>query len=230
MRLRVLDTPTDVATDSAAILARRIRRAVADRGGATIAVSGGRSTAEMFDALAAHDLPWSSLQVFQVDERVAPTGHEARNAGLLSLLPVPERNLHLMPVETPVETPVERSDLDAAARSYAESLPARFDVVHLGIGEDGHTASWAPGDPVIDEPGTTGICNRYAGYVRMTLTPVAVNGARSRIVVVAGASKAPAVRRWLLDDPSVPVQRVRRSSTTVVLDVAAASELVIDPH
>ena len=220
MFLRVFETPADAATDAADLLARRVRRAVRDRGRASIAVSGGRGPAAMFVALAARSMPWERLHVFQVDERVAPAGSPDRNARLLDVLPLPAGNVHLMPVE--------QADLESASSAYARLLPERFDVVHLGIGDDGHTASWAPGDPVIDEQRAVGVTGTFNGFVRMTLTPGVVNAARSRIVLVDGATKAPAVRRWLLDDPTVPVQRLRRQATTVVLDDAAASELTVD--
>jgi 6-phosphogluconolactonase/glucosamine-6-phosphate isomerase/deaminase len=155
--------------------------------------------------------------VYQVDERVAPAGHPDRNLGLLDVLPLSKRNLHPMPVE--------RADLARAAAAYARSLPDRFDLVHLGIGDDGHTASWPPGDPVIDEPAPVAISDTFNGYVRMTLTPSAVNGARARLVLIAGPAKAGPVAGWLLHDERLPVERVARSNTLVVLDEAAAAQL-----
>jgi 6-phosphogluconolactonase/glucosamine-6-phosphate isomerase/deaminase len=159
------------------------------------------------------DVPWSAVTVWQVDERVAPEGDPARNANQLTPLPC---DVRLMPVTA--------DDLDAAADEYASELPARFDVVHLGVGDDGHTASWPPGDEaVVESPRavelTTG---EFNGLRRMTLTPRVVNGARSRIVLATGAAKRPVVERWLLGDPALPVTRVRRAGTVVVLDPAAA--------
>ena len=145
--------------------------------------------------------------------RVEPDGDPARNAGLLDVLPLPRANRHLMPVTA--------AKLAAAAGRYAASLPERFDVVHLGVGDDGHTASWPPGDPVIDAPGAVALSAPYQGRVRMTITPAVVNAARSRLVLVAGASKRDALAAWLRHDGSVPVDRVRRTGTLVVLDVAA---------
>ena len=222
MELRISPDPAAAADDAADLLARRIARAVRDRGTCHVAVSGGSTPSLMFAALARRDLPWAELHVHQVDERVAPAGDADRNLGLLAVLPMPRRNLHAMPVE--------RTRLGTAARAYARGLPDRLDVVHLGIGDDGHTASWPPGDPVADSDDPVALSAPYQGRVRMTLTPLVVNAARSRLVVVSGASKAAAVSRWLLDDPTVPVQRVRRTATTVVLDTAAASSLVITPQ
>jgi len=198
---------------AARAIARRLVNAVAARGTASVAFSGGSTPALMLARMAEFDVPWVHVHVFQVDERVAPDGDPARNAGLLDALPVRRSNLHLMPVTA--------KDLGAAARRYAAALPERFDVVHLGVGDDGHTASWPPGDPVIDAPGSVAVSQPYQGRVRMTLTPSPVNAARARIVLVAGASKRPALASWLRHDGSVPVDRVRRTATLVIVDAAA---------
>jgi 6-phosphogluconolactonase/glucosamine-6-phosphate isomerase/deaminase len=104
-------------------------------------------------------------------------------------------------------------------------LPDRLDVVHLGVGDDGHTASWPPGDPVIDAGGTVAMSGEYKGRVRMTLTVHAVNSARRRLVLATGSAKAPIIERWLLHDPVLPVSRVVRSGSVVVLDNEAAARL-----
>ncbi|HSB86846.1 MAG TPA: 6-phosphogluconolactonase, partial [Ilumatobacteraceae bacterium] len=115
-----------------------------------------------------------------------------------------------------------------AAQRYATDLPDRLDVVHLGIGDDGHTASWPPGDPVIEASDRVALSGEYKGRVRMTLTVPAVNAARHRLVLATGTSKAPVVERWLLDDRRLPIDRVRRANTTVILDAAAAARLPFD--
>jgi 6-phosphogluconolactonase/glucosamine-6-phosphate isomerase/deaminase len=211
MDLCVTDDPASAA---GRWLARRLRDAVRRRGQAAIAVSGGGSAPPMFEALLRQDVPWEHVRVWQVDERVAPDGHPARNAGQLAGLPC---RVELMPV-----TDV---DLDAAANRYASGLPTRFDVVHLGLGDDGHTASWPPGHAVVDSDHRCESISEFNGFRRMTLTPPVVNAARSRLVLTSGESKAPMVRRWLLRDPSIPVTRVRRTDTWAMLDAAAASEL-----
>lgn len=169
----------------------------------------------MIDALLEHDLPWSQIAVWQVDERIAPEGDAARNAlQLRALQDVPCR-LRLMPVTG--------ADLRAAARRYAASLPEQFDVVHLGIGTDGHTASWPPGhDGVWRSSRLVEITDVFNGWRRMTVTGAVVNRARGRAVLAAGAAKRPVVERWLLDDRALPVSAVRRSRTWVFLDAAAA--------
>ena len=168
----------------------------------------------MFEVLLAQDVPWDQVTVWQVDERVAPDGHPGRNAGQLAGFPC---RVELMPVTD--------ADLDAAASRYAAGLPERFDVVHLGLGDDGHTASWPPGHAVIDSRANCEAIGEFNGFRRMTLTPPVVNAARSRLVLTYGESKAPMVRRWLLGDTSIPVTRLRRTDTWAMLDPAAVSEL-----
>ena len=207
----------DPARRAAELLAEQLRRATAQRGRAAIAVSGGSTPPPMLDALGAVDLPWEQVDVYQVDERVAPEGDPERNANQLA--DVPGRH-HLMPVTA--------DDLEAAAARYAAELPERFDVVHLGIGPDGHTASWPPGDPVIDATTRVAISGEYQGCIRMTLTPPVIGAARSRLVLARGTDKADAIGRWLGgvgDASELPIDRVPREDTTVVLDPTAAAQL-----
>jgi len=217
MDVRVAPDAASAATEAAGWVAHHLRNAVVRRGAATLAVSGGTTPAAMFTALAALDVPWEQLTVFQVDERVAPDGDPARNASLLDLLPLHGNHVRLMPVT--------EADLAAAAGRYAALLPDRLDIVHLGLGDDGHTASWPPGDSVVDSTDLVALSGEYRGHVRMTLTPLAVNAARHRLVLAAGPDKAVPMERWLLGDPDVPVHLVRRSDTVVVIDQAAATRL-----
>lgn len=196
----------DPATMCAHSIARRLRAAVRSRGMAALAVSGGSTAPPMFAVLAGLDVPWRSVGVWQVDERVAPDGDPDRNAGQLPTLPGAH---HLMPVTA--------KDLAAAARRYARSLPERFDVVHLGMGDDGHTASWPPGDPVIDRREPVALSQPYQGRMRMTLTPPVVNAAAGRVILTFGSGKARPLAAW-----DGPVGRVRRSGTVVFTDAATA--------
>ena len=209
MDLRVSVEPAAVAAQS---IARRLRDAQRRRGAATLALSGGSTAPAMIEVLLAERVPWDAVTVWQVDERVAPDGHPDRNAEQLDGLPCAVR---LMPVTA--------ADLPAAAARYARTLPGRFDVVHLGVGDDGHTASWPPGDrDVLTSDRLVEVVPPFNGRPRMTLTPHVVNGARSRLVLATGAAKRPVITRWLEGDRSLPIATVRRAGTTVVLDPAAA--------
>ncbi len=211
MEVRVSDAP---AVSAGVWLAQRLRDAVRRRGSASLAVSGGSSAPPLFDALLVEDVPWEKITVWQVDERIAPDGDSGRNAGQLALIPA---TVKLMPVTA--------IDLRAGARRYGAGLPDRFDVVHLGLGDDGHTASWPPGDPVVDSDRPCELVGDFNGFRRMTLTPMVVNRARTRLMLTFGRSKAPMVARWLLRDPELPVDRLRRSSTLVFVDPAAVADL-----
>jgi 6-phosphogluconolactonase/glucosamine-6-phosphate isomerase/deaminase len=217
MNIVVATDPSAAAAEAALWVARQLRNAVARRGAASVAFSGGSTPALMLAALAGMSVPWQATTVFQVDERVAADGDPDRNLGLLDVLRSRNVTIRAMPV-TAVRLP-------AAAQRYASHLPERLDAVHLGLGDDGHTASWPPGDDVIDDRGVVAISGEYKGRVRMTLTVPTVNAARHRLVLATGAAKAPVVERWLLHDSTLPIQRVHRSNTTVILDTAAASRL-----
>lgn len=202
-------------------IARRLERFINRRGVATMALSGGTTAPAMIEELLRRHraVDWDRVEVWQVDERVAPDGDPARNANQLVDLPA---KVHLMPVTA--------ADLEAAAADYAASLPERFDVIHLGMGADGHTASWPPNDPIVDLPADrrVGISQPYQGLVRMSLLPSVVNAAGGRVVLIMGEDKAPAVAAWIEGQPfdgDLPIRRVLRGGTTVVLDAAAASLL-----
>lgn len=199
------------------------RRAVAERGRFVVAFSGGRTPGGMLAALAELDLPWDRIHVGQVDERAAPDGHCDRNATmlqshLLDHVPVPASQVHLMPAAD--------ADLDAAAARYAAELrelcgdPPVLDLVHLGLGPDGHTASLVPGDPVLDvadrEVAATGV---YDGRRRLTLTFPALNRARQILWLVSGAGRAEALAALVDGDPAIPAGRVARSQAELLTDL-----------
>ncbi|CAB4870461.1 unannotated protein [freshwater metagenome] len=227
VQLVVAPTAEQAAITAAAWIMRRVSSAVRLRGTCRIAVSGGSTPVLMFDALAQMPVPWERVQLFQVDERVAPDGDPDRNATqltdhLIRHVTIRPGSVHLMPVTA--------AALPSAAARYARVIgQAPLDIVHLGLGDDGHTASWPPGDPVIDALGAVAISGEYNARVRMTLTPGIVNAARSRLLLITGASKSTPLAAWLNGPPDtragLPVSRVRRVGTTVVADTAAASRL-----
>lgn len=229
MKVEVLPDAIAVATRAARFIAAAARAAVAERGRFTLAVSGGRTPWLMLGVLAAEQVPWKSVHVFQVDERIAPPGHADRNLthlreSLLSHAALDPSRLHAMPVE--------EADLPAAAASYAAELqtvagsPPMIDLVHLGLGPDGHTASLVPGDPVLRvSDADVALTGEYQGRRRMTLTYRSLGRARQLLWVVTGADKAPMLPRLVSGDPSIPAGRVRADRALVLPDAAAAAAL-----
>jgi 6-phosphogluconolactonase/glucosamine-6-phosphate isomerase/deaminase len=209
----VLDEPAAAARAAGTVVAWELRRAVAEQGHATLALSGGTSPAAMFAEMARLGLPWASVDIVQVDERIAPDGDPARNLTMQAAELPAEARLHPMPV----------ASADPAAYG---PLVAALDVVHLGLGEDGHTASLVPGDPVLDVTDVdVALTGEYRGHRRMTLTYPALARAHTIVWLVTGEGKAPVLPRLLAADPSIPAGRVARDRAIVFADVAAAAEL-----
>ena len=208
------------ARRGAAVLAAAGRAAVAERGRFALAVSGGSGPFAMFDRLADEELAWDRTATWQVDERVAPDGDPDRNlTGLLEHFP-PEALGDVRPM------PVTDPDLEAAATRYAADLPEAFDLMHMGIGADGHTASLVPGDPVLDMADRdVALSGEYEGRRRMTVTYRVIDRARFVLWLVTGEAKADALAKLMAADPSIPAGRVRAERQLVVADEAAASQL-----
>jgi 6-phosphogluconolactonase len=216
--LEVLPDEDAVARRAADIVAASAREAIEARGRFTFAVSGGRTPWAMFRDLAHEDVPWGKVGIWQVDERIAPDGDADRN--LTSLLPMIPSEADLRPM------PVTEADLDAAAARYAGSLPDVFDLVHLGMGDDGHTASLVPYDPVLDVTDRdVALTDDYRGLRRMTLTYPVLDRSRQVLWLIAGADKTPMLPRLLAGDEGIPAGRVSSSEQLVVVDDNAASDL-----
>jgi 6-phosphogluconolactonase len=220
--LLVLTDPEDLAATAAARLATELERALVSRPRAAIALSGGSTPWRVFELLADHPLPWARIDVHQVDERVAPAGDPARNLGYLRahLSDHVPAVVHPMPVDVP--DPADVAGLRAAADAYARTLPDSFDVIHLGLGDDGHTASLVPGDPVLHErERLVAVTEPYRGHRRMTLTLPVLDRARCVVWIVSGASKHDPLTRLLADDRSIPAGQVRAHRQLVITDQAA---------
>jgi 6-phosphogluconolactonase len=226
MKIEVLSDAAAVAARGAALVAASARAAAAARGRFVFAVSGGHTPWQMLRALAAQDVPWPAVHVTQVDERVAPAGDPDRNLthlreSLLAHAPLRPEQVHAMPVEA--------ADLGAAAARYAATLaelagsPPALDLVHLGLGPDGHTASLVPGDPVLEvaeaDVAVTGV---YQGRRRMTVTYPLLERARQVLWLVTGPDKVTMLPRLLDGDPASPGGRVARDRAVVLADQAAA--------
>ncbi|MBS1860146.1 MAG: 6-phosphogluconolactonase [Actinobacteria bacterium] len=195
--------------------------AVADHGSFSFAMSGGRSPWSMLAILGdLEQMPWGETELFQVDERLASPGSEDRNLTHMVLGLSMDHQAALRPM------PVTQRDLDAAAHEYETSLPDRIDLVHLGLGPDGHTASLVPGDPVLEvtDRRVALTTNEYQGHRRMTLTYRALVEARQILWLVTGAEKQGPLQKLIAADPSIPAGRVRNEAMTIVADSAAAPE------
>ena len=216
LAIEILPDAESVARRGAEIAAAAAADAVADRGRFEFAVSGGRTPWAMFADLAGK-MPWDKVTIYQVDERVAPDGDPDRNLTQLerALPPGGAADVRAMPVTF--------HDLEAAAADYAASLPEAFDLVHLGLGPDGHTASLIPGDPVLEVTDRdVALTGEYQGRRRMTLTYPALDRARRILWLVTGDDKVEALARLRAGDESIPGGRVSTAHALVVADAAAA--------
>lgn len=229
MEIQVLANADAVAREAASIIAAEARAAIAERGRFVIAVSGGHTPWLMLRALAEGKVPWEGLHLVQVDERIAPAGDPDRNLthlheSLLEHAPLPPDQVYAMPVESP--------DLEVAAKLYAATLakiagsPPVLDLVHLGLGPDGHTASLVPGDPVLDvtdaDVAVTGI---YQERRRMTLTYPVINRSRRVLWLVTGVEKVEMLVRLRDGDTAIPAGRINQQRALVLADRAAAAKI-----
>ena len=219
MKLEVFPDERAASRRGAELIAAAGQEAAAERGPFGLAMSGGRNPWAMLAILGdLEEMPWPQTELFQVDERIASPGSEDRNLTHFVLGLSLEHQATLRPM------PVTQRDLDAAAREYESSLPERFDMIHLGLGPDGHTASLVPGDPVLDVTDRRVALTEttYQDYRRMTLTFPELAAARQIIWLVTGEDKREALAKLLDGDESIPAGRVQNDNMVVVADEAAA--------
>ena len=229
MKIEVYTDADAVALAGAKVIAEEARDAVASRGKFVMAVSGGKTPWVMLRDLAQEDVPWKGVHIVQVDERVAPEGDSDRNLthlreSLLEHAPLRAEQIYAMPVQS--------EDLEAAGARYAQTLrtiagsPPVLDLVHLGLGPDGHTASLVPEDPVLDvtnaDVALTGV---YQNRRRMTLTYPIINRSRRVLWLVTGSEKTGMLARLQVGDVSIPAGRVSRDHAVILADRAAAGEI-----
>jgi 6-phosphogluconolactonase len=222
MKTEVLPADGQLSERAAEEFAARIREGVTQRGRFVLAVSGGTEPWAAFRRLADADVPWDAVHIVQVDERVAPAGDPQRNwthlrANLLDRISIERTHLHPMPVED--------ESLADAARRYARGLeaiagsPPILDLVHLGLGDDGHTASLLPGDPVLDvTDADVAVTGSYRGFRRMTLTFPIIERARAILWLVGGEGKSQALQALLAGDARIPAGRVRQDIASLLTD------------
>ena len=230
MKIKVYADADAVALEAAKLIAKAAQEAVAVRGKFVMAVSGGKTPWIMLRDLAKQEVPWNGVQVVQVDERIAPEGDPDRNLthlreSLLEHAPLRPGQIHAMPVET--------TNSETACMQYARTLneiagsPPVLDLVHLGLGPDGHTASLVPGDPVLDvKDADVALTGMYQNRRRMTLTYPIINRSRRVLWLVTGSEKAGMHARLQAGDVSIPAGRVSRDHAVVLADLAAAGQVV----
>lgn len=230
MEIRILDDGAAVARAGTAFVIDAAQRAIAARGRFRFAVSGGKTPWQMMRELAQAPLDWPKVHVFQVDERIAPAGDPDRNLThlqetLLASARLPKENVHAMPVEA--------ADPEAAAADYARELarlggsPAVLDLIHLGLGPDGHTASLVPNDAVLEvrDRDVAITAGEYQGRRRMTLTYPVLDRAREILWLVDGGAKAGVLPLVKAGDEAIPAGRVRAQRSVAIVDRAAAAKL-----
>ena len=244
MRVRRLRDSEAVARCAAEAAVAALRAAVAERGVFTIALAGGDTPRRMYERLAAETEPaWARTEFFWGDERPVPAEHPDSNFGmaraaLLRPLGIDPRRIHRIEGE--------RGDLAAAARDYEEELaktcgapdgdPPILDLVLLGMGADGHTASLFPYTVALSETRRWFVANDVPRLStrRITLTFPMIERARAVLVLVTGASKADALTEVLegpLDPQRLPSQRLRALPCVEwLVDAAAAGRLGTDPR
>jgi 6-phosphogluconolactonase len=236
--IRTFPDGHSLAKGAADLFADSSRTAVGNRGVARVALSGGSTPGAMYDALVGTAeepaIPWAHLQVFFSDERfVAPETEESNyhlaSSRLLAKVPIPVRSVH--PVAT-VGVTVEES-----ASMYEDSIrrvfevdpgpPPAFDLIFLGLGPDGHTASLFPGTAALREKDRLVVPNfvpRLDAW-RITFTYPLINAARTVVFLVQGQEKAQRVAEVLSGREDLPATHVRPNKLVWLLDGAAASQL-----
>ncbi len=227
MQIEILKDADAVSKRAAVLIAADVREAVAARGRFNIAFSGGRAPWDMLRQLASMDLPWDKVQIFQIDERVAPAGDPDRNLthirASLEHAPLRLDQTHAMPVELP--------ELEGAAAQYEQTLkefcgaPAVLDLAHLGMGPDGHTASLVPGDPVLNvtdrDVALTGV---YQGRRRMTLTYPMINRSRKILWLITGTDKVDALSKFRAGDTTIPSGRIAKANAVLLAEQASVGK------
>ena len=231
------------AARAAEACAERIRSDLQDgmsiRPFATLAISGGSSPKKIFEALAASSIDWSRLHLFWVDERIVPPGDPRSNftmaeRSLIEPARIPPMNVHRVRGELPPEEAagVYAREIQSVFALRGGELP-RFDVIHCGIGADGHTASLFPGDPLVEDRSNVAapvFVEKMAAPWRVTLLPGVLLGARFTVVYATGADKADiidAIFREPFDPMHLPAQLLTKSPSAVAwfMDEASAARL-----
>jgi 6-phosphogluconolactonase len=241
--VQVFDQAESLQEAAASLIVAAAARAIAERGRFLLVLAGGTTPRGVYGRLAERDAPridWERVHVFWGDERCVPPGHELSNFrmatdSLLTRVPIPASQVHRMPGEQSAEKGAAGYDEELRAffdAATPEAARYTFDMVLLGIGADGHTASLFPGSPALDAAGWAAAAEAPATSPvpeRITLTFSAINSARDALFLATGADKRdPVARAWATrgDHSPLPAGRVRtRSTVRWLLDAAAAPSI-----
>ncbi|MBI3576002.1 MAG: 6-phosphogluconolactonase [Gammaproteobacteria bacterium] len=227
---RIVVAPEALPEIAARHIAKSIEQAIADRGRASVMLAGGSTPRAVYRHLAqTQGLPWEKVEIYFGDERAVPPGDSQSNyrmarESLLDTVSIPSSQIHRMEAERP--------DREAAAEEYARRLPGRLDLIILGLGEDGHTASLFPGLSALRETArkVVAVMGPKAPPLRLTVTPPVIAAAREKIILVSGSGKAGAVAQALegpQNPDACPAQLARDGIW--IMDRAAASGLRHQP-
>jgi len=225
MEILIYPDAMAAARMAADFIAAQVRDSLTEKPQFLLAVSGGSTPWRMLSELAQRDIAWERVHLFQVDERVVPRGDPDRNWTQLQQCLAPcwsrlEPRVHPMPVDG--------SDLEENAAQYQADLVQiagphpSLDLVHLGLGTDGHTASLFSGSAALQvQDRDVTVTESYRGHRRMTLTLPIINRARQILWVVTGADKRTALNQLLQGEMTVPAAHINDTNTTVLTDAAA---------
>jgi len=225
---------------AAQLLTTLAQEAVAQNGRFSVALSGGGTPTGVYALLAersyCEEMPWPQTHLFWGDERLVPPDDPGSNYGqvarlLLNKVPIPPENIHRACGELSMETAVAEYTNQLQTFAGNEQTPI-LDVVLLGMGSDGHTASLFPGSPVQESDWVIGVTANYDGRPaqRLSLTPTVINCARHIIFLVTGSSKAETLQKVLYgphQPETLPAQRIQPANGTLtwLADTAAAHKL-----
>ncbi len=237
--IRVLPDPAALADTAARQVVELAQQAIDTRGAFSVALSGGSTPRDLHRRLASPPLvqqvDWAHVHIFFGDERCVPpedpqSNYHMAEETLLSHVPIPAAHVHRMRGELPPEEAA--ADYERQLKDYFKDEPPRLDLILLGMGDNGHTASLFPGLSAVHEQQRWVVAENVAevGMWRLSLTPVVLNLAREAMFLVAGEAKASMLRQ-VLEGPYAPAERpaqiVRPTPGEVIwlVDAAAAEEL-----
>lgn len=232
--IQILSTKTDLIQRSLELTVERIQDAIADHGRCTLALAGGSTPKPLYAALAEQDLPWDKLFIFWGDERYVPTSHPDSNAGMakevwLDKVPIPVEHIVVAPTgsgDPHIDAEAYERNIRRAFGDY-EGFP-QFDLILLGMGDDGHTASLFPNTNALRERERLVTVGNKDGNPRLTFTVPLINNAKSIVFIVAGANKQLALEHIFADQADAmmyPARLIQSEDLWWLLDAAAGTSL-----